>query len=290
MSPTRGSNSLTRAAARVLTVLLLAPLYIDAATPLRAQTPPAATEANAERSTPVPFTVGEELVYRASFGKLPAGTARMRVQGIDTVRGHEAYHVAFIVDGGIPFFRVHDRYESWIDVQTLSSLRYTQSISEGRYHRETTYEFFPERAEYQKNDEPPQPSVVNPLDEGSFIYAARVANIHVGDTLRVARYFVPDRNPVTFIGDRTDTIDVRAGSFVAIVVRPSIRTSGMFAESGDAQVWFSNDERRVPVQVKTRFAHFSLTLKLESMTTGDRQAVAVIGNSARSSSTDPRPY
>src|SRR4051812_22197253 len=53
----------------------------------------------------VPFAVGEELVYHATLGGLPAGTARMRVEGIDTVRGRLAYHVVFSVDGGIPFFR-----------------------------------------------------------------------------------------------------------------------------------------------------------------------------------------
>src|SRR6267378_2863671 len=42
---------------------------------------------------PVPYVVGEELVYGAKFGIIPAGTARMRVEGIDTVRGRLAYHV-----------------------------------------------------------------------------------------------------------------------------------------------------------------------------------------------------
>lgn len=225
---------------------------------------PTAPGAPEHAPAPVPFTVGEELAFHATFGVLPAGTARMRVEGIDTIRGTPAYHVVFVVDGGIPFFRVHDRYESWMSVATLSSLRYTQHISEGRYHRETTYEFFPGRAEFQKNGEPPEPSVVNPLDEGSFIYAARAARIRVGDTLRLARYFVRDRNPVTFIGERADTVEVGAGTFAAIVVRPSIKTNGLFSENGDAQVWFSDDDARLPVQVKTRFAHFSLTLTLES--------------------------
>jgi hypothetical protein len=191
----------------------------------------------------------------------------MRVEGIDTVRGRPAFHVVFIVDGGIPLFRVHDRFESWMDITTLSSLRYVQRISEGRYHRQTTYELYPERAEFQKNDEAPAPSVENPLDEGSFIYAARAADIRVGDTLRVARYFVRERNPVTFIGDRSDTVTVGAGTYATVVVRPSIKANGIFSENGDAQVWFSDDARRVPVLVKTHFAHFSLTLALESATT-----------------------
>src|SRR4051812_6488711 len=74
--------------------------------------------AQSGRSASVPFAVGEELVFHAKFGKLPAGSARMRVQAIDTIRGRPAYHVVFAVDGGIPLFRVHDRYESWIDVET----------------------------------------------------------------------------------------------------------------------------------------------------------------------------
>src|SRR3954465_14177792 len=62
----------------------------------------------------VPYAVGEELTYRATFSGIHAGTARMRVDGIELVRGRPAYHVVFSVDGGVPLFRVHDRYESWI--------------------------------------------------------------------------------------------------------------------------------------------------------------------------------
>ena len=216
----------------------------------------------------VPYAVGEELTYRATFSGIHAGTARMRVDGIEVVRGRPAYHVVFSVDGGVPLFRVHDRYESWIDTETLSSLRHKQIISEGRYHRTTTYEMFPDRAEYRKNDEDPQASVTSPLDDGSFIYAVRIAGIHVGDTVRNERYFKPDKNPVVLIGLREDTVSVGAGTFVSTVVRPTIKTSGIFSEHGDAQVWFTNDEHRYPVQLKTKFSKFSLTLALESVTAG----------------------
>lgn len=222
----------------------------------------------------VPFAVGEELVFRATFGGLPAGTARMRVDGIELVRGRPAYHVVFSIEGGIPFFRVRDRYESWIDIVTLSSLRHTQSISEGRYRRNTTYEIYPERGEFQKNLEEPRPTVANPLDDGSFIYAVRAMGVRVGDTIRNDRYFIPDRNPVVLTGLREDTVTVGAGTFAATVVRPTIKTGGIFAENGDAQVWFTNDDRRLPVMVKTKFSKFSLTLALQSVTAGATAAVA----------------
>lgn len=216
----------------------------------------------------VPFAVGEELVFHAKFGALPAGTARMRVDGIDTVRGKPAYHVVFSVDGGIPFFHVHDRYESWMDVETLSSLRHEQHISEGRYHRDTRYEIVPERSEYQKNGGAPQASVANPLDDGSFIYAVRAAGIRVGETVSDDRYFIPDRNPVVLAGVREDTVRVGAGTFATTVVRPTIKSRGIFSEGGEAQVWFTNDERRLPVLLKTHFSRFSLTLSLTSVSYG----------------------
>jgi len=217
----------------------------------------------------VPFNIGEELTFSAKFAGIKAGTARMRVDGIDTVRGRPAYHVVFTIDGGIPFFHVRDRYDSWLDVATLSSLRHTQQISEGRYKRNTTYEIYPERAAYQKDSGEVTASVTNPLDDGSFIYAVRVAAIRVGETRREDRYFKPDRNPVVLVGVRNDTIDVGAGRFNTVVVSPSIRAKGLFAEGGEAQVWFSDDDRRYPVQLKSHFGKFSLTLTLQSVIPGD---------------------
>lgn len=235
--------------------------------PAGAQATPASS--GEEAYARVPFAVGEELRYRATFGGIHAGSASMRVAGIELVRGRPAYHLVFAIDGGIPFFRVHDRFESWMDVHTLASLRHVQEISEGRYHRTTTYDIYPDRAEYQKNGGPMQPSVHDPLDDGSFIYAVRAESVGVGQTVRDARYFVPDRNPVILTGLRHDTVQVGTGSYAATVVRPSIRTSGIFSENGDARIWFSDDAARLPLLVTSRFAHFSLTLTLESVTPGN---------------------
>src|SRR5215203_1577256 len=243
----------------------IAPSRLSAqASMLAASAPIAAVSTRAA----VPYGVGEELVYKASFGGIPAGTARMRVDGIEMVRGRPAYHVVFTIDGGVPFFRVHDRYDSWIDVQSLASLRHRQQISEGRYKRTSTFEIFPERETYEQGDSV-HASVSHPLDDGSFIYAVRSAGIRVGETRRDDRYFRPDRNPVVLVGLRQESVRVGAGAFAATVVRPSIKANGIFSESGEAQVWFSDDARRYPVLVKSKFAKFSLTLALQSVVPGE---------------------
>jgi hypothetical protein len=214
----------------------------------------------------VPFAVGEDLTYRASFSGIDAGTARLRVERIDTVRGRPAYHLSLTIDGGVPLFAVHDRYDSWIDVESLSSLRYHQQVSEGPYRRTTTYEIYPDRLEFQKNSEPvvPTPDIRKPLDEIAFIYAARAAGVDSG-TSSALKYFKPEGNPVTLTNLGADTVTVGAGTFVATAVRPSIKTAGLFSESTDARIWFSRDPKLYPVQIRTRFSMFSIVLTLESI-------------------------
>jgi hypothetical protein len=260
-----------RIALALVAVLVAAPVGAQSAR-LASSSPVVQVEGRAA----VPYRVGEELTYRATFGKIPAGKARMRVDGVELVRGRPAYHVIFSIDGGVPFFRVHDRFESWIDVQTLSSLRHRQQISEGRYRRNTTYEIFPERGTYEEGDSV-YASVSHPLDDGSFLYAIRSAGIKVGETRRDDRYFRPDRNPVVLTGLRQESVQVGAGSYFATVVQPSIKANGIFSDKGEAQVWFSDDEHRYPVMLSSKFAKFSLKLELETVTHDDtpRPASAV---------------
>jgi hypothetical protein len=265
MSALQGELRQSALALAFAALAALAPAWLPAQAPALSAKPP--LPAVAARPV-VPYGVGEVLTYKAHFGRIPAGTARMRVEGIENVRGRPAYHVVFTIDGGVPLFRVHDRYDSWIDVQTLASLRHRQQISEGSYKRTTQYEIYPERGTYEVGDSV-YASVSHPLDDGSFIYAIRGARIRVGETRRDDRYFRPDRNPVVLTGLRQEAVRVGAGVFATTVVRPSIKANGIFSENGDAQIWFSEDAKRYPVLIKSKFAKFSLTLSLHSVVPGE---------------------
>ncbi|MFO0754233.1 MAG: DUF3108 domain-containing protein [Thermodesulfovibrionales bacterium] len=53
---------------------------------------------------------------------------------------------------------------------------------------------------------------------------------------------------------RKETVRTPAGTFPAFVVKPLMKSEGIFHRKGDILIWLSDDERRVPVQVKTRVA------------------------------------
>ncbi len=217
------------------------------------------------REEPVrrPFEVGERLTYEVRFGPLAVGAATMEVLGVTTVRGIPAYHTRFEVRGGNRLYRVHDRYESWFDIRNLASLRYMQDINQGNYDRTSVFEIYPDERRFVEQGKEPHPSVEHPLDEGSFIYWMRTIPLEVGQTYSFDRYFRPDRNPVRIEVLRRERVTVPAGTFDAIVVRPVIRTRGIFSEGGRAEIWFADDSTRRIIQLRSRLSFGSLNLYLK---------------------------
>jgi hypothetical protein len=223
----------------------------------------AETASGAERAK-VPFGVGERADYDVKFGPLKVGSGSMQVSGIESVRGREAYRTSLKIKGGTFFYKVNDLFESWIDTRSLASLRFHQDQEEGGRDREKLFEIFPERQVYKENDKPEKPSVSQPLDDGSFLYFVRTVPLEVGQTYHFDRYFRPDRNPVTIKVLRKERIKVPAGEFDAVVVQPVIKTKGIFSENGEAQVWLTDDDRRIMLQMKSKLSFGSLNLYLRS--------------------------
>jgi hypothetical protein len=217
---------------------------------------------------PRPFAVGEKLTYNAKINFLHVGSATMTVVGIEEIRGRPAFHTSFRVKGRMLFFSVNDQYESWFDTTTFASLRYRQNIDEGSYEAKRSYEMFPERQTYTENDGPEQPGVAQPLDDGSFIYFVRTLALDTGQTHEFHRYFKPDRNPVRLTVLRKERIRVPAGEFDAVVVRPSIKTKGIFSESSNAEIWFSDDDLRLMLRMRSGLPFGTLQLELKDIHRG----------------------
>jgi hypothetical protein len=256
------TRGLGRQLAGLSLIALSAPLSAQDSTP---RTPKPATATPATTPTPahVPFGVGERLEYQAKFSKIPVGSGSMEVMPADTVRGHPVWHTVFTFQGGIPFYRINDRYESWFEPLTLASLRYWQEIEEGGYKPKRHYEIYPERRQYVEGDKEPQASVEHPLDEGAFLYFIRTLPLRVGMDTTFSDYFKASANPVRLKVLRADTIEVPAGKFAAIVVQP-IFDSKLFSEGGHAEIWLSDDDNRIMLQMKSKVNIGSLSLYLKS--------------------------
>jgi hypothetical protein len=270
--PLRSPASLLRwlSALVALTGVLMVPRGIDA----QSDTVPLPVAQSDTVPRARPLTVGERLEYEVKFGPIKVGRASMEVMGIEEVRGRRAWHTRFQVTGGTLFFRVNDVLQSWIDVETFSSLRFRQQLSEGSRDRLYEYEIYPERAAYIEKGKEEKPSVPRPLDDGSFLYFLRTVELELGATYEFPRYFIPDRNPVRLDVLGRDTIDVPAGRFDALVIRPVIKAKGVFSKDGRAQIWISNDADHVLLQMTSHLKIGSISLHLKSRTVRDASSAA----------------
>ncbi len=221
---------------------------------------------------PAPFGPGEHLVYNVKVGIFGVGEGHMSVYPVDTVRGNETYRAVMGIEGSLMGLGVDDQYATWFDVYTLQSWRYIRDVKQVSYESFRHFEFFPERGtwERQDNDEFGDLGSQIPLDDIAFIYYIRTLPLEVGDTYTLDRYFKDDGNPVVIHVVRKDRRETDAGTFNTVVVKPVIRTDGLFGEGGDAELHFTDDDRRLLVYMKSNIPKFpgSLTLHLKSIQEG----------------------
>ncbi len=220
----------------------------------------------------VPFGPGEYLRYKLKVGPVNAGEGFMAVRGIETVQGHPTYHIQMGMKGS-PLFgmvKVDDLYESWLDTRQLMSRRYVRDIHQNSYESYRAFEFYPEDGYWERTDIDKFEDLPTalPLDDIAFVYFVRTLPLEVGQTYTFNRYFKKGGNPVVLKVLRKEVKEVPAGTFNTVVIQPLIQTDGLFSEGGEAELYFTDDEDRYLVYMRTKLPIFSLTLHLEEVIKG----------------------
>jgi hypothetical protein len=215
--------------------------------------------------------VVEDAEFEVKLGFMSVGTGHLSVFAYDTVDGHLTFHSILAITGGFGPAKVRDRFESWGDAASwrskrdVFSRRYVQNVHEVTYRRNTTYEISPERGEWVKDDGTKgRIDGDKPLDDLTMLFFARSLPLKVGDVYSIPRYFKSEGNPVVLRVLRRETITVPAGTFETVVVQPTIRTSGLFSEGGEAELYFTDDRFHSLIQLKSKVKVVgSLTLRLK---------------------------
>jgi len=214
-----------------------------------------------------PFRVGERLQYAAKLGILRLGTAWMSVNGIDTVRGAETFVFEFGLDASAPFYKSRNVLQSWTGTQDLISRRFRQDLVENGKERKRYFEIYPDSLIYVQEQRPgSKESVAHPLDDAAFFYFLRTIPLEVGKTYKYERYFKKELNPVTIKVVKREKMEMPDGKEVScIILNPVVGEEGLFAPRSRAMLWLTNDERRLPVQIRAKLPFGTVTLRLEKI-------------------------
>lgn len=230
----------------------------------------------------VPFGPGERLTYNVKIGVINSGSAHMEVLGIDSIREEPSYHLEMSLKGSLLFgaVQVNDHYQSWLGTRSISSQRYISDVNQRTYSRYRNFEFRPEEMSWEETESGDMGRLATalPLDDISFLYFVRTLPLEIGQTYTLPRYFKKEGNPVVIKVEGKRVIEVPAGTFNTIVVRPIIKTRGLFSEGGEAELYLTDDDNKHLVYLRSKIPIVgSVTLHLESISEGSPIHTGVIG-------------
>jgi hypothetical protein len=214
-----------------------------------------------------PFAVGETLTYSAKLGLLTLGSGTLEVAALDSIRGAEAFRFRFRLQGKTLFYSMDDVLESWVGTEDFNSRRFVQDFVENDKPTHRFYDIYPDSGFFrERGRDTTQPSPSDPLDDTAFFYFVRLTPLEVGKKYVYDRYFRKEKNPVTIEVVKREKMEIPGGREVdCLVLHPVIDTKGMFSKRSDTRIWLTDDARRLPVQIRSKFPFGTITLRLKDM-------------------------
>ena len=89
--------------------------------------------------------------------------------------------------------------------------------------------------------------------------------MEVGKVLSIDTYSDGKLYPLKVLIHRREEIRVPAGRFNCIVVEPMLEGEGIFNQTGRITIWLTDDDRRIPVRVRSKVFVGSISIRLVSI-------------------------
>ena len=213
------------------------------------------------------YAAGEVLTFDLAWLKVLGGKGTMKIAPVegDASRFRITSEVASN-EGISRFYRVRDFIESIVARDTFSTLRYEKRLRERKRVKDVVTIVDAARGIATRRGE--EIAVPTPVyDPVSIIYYIRRLELTPGSSLAVK--ILSDRRvyDTEIVVLRRETVTVAAGTFRTIVVEPRLgKPAGEERNpEGQMQVWLSDDERRLPVRIRTQLRTGVITASLRSV-------------------------
>jgi len=214
------------------------------------------------------FTLGEKLGYAVQYGSVTAGYATLSVTEVVEAQGRPVFHIvaqARTHPFFETFFTVRDELDSYVDVDDAFSWRYEKHIHEGRFRAEASYDLDQRCGEIRE----PAKGTLAPMPIGSqdvlsCLYYFRTQPMVVGSPVAITVTADDMKNYVVTVDVlRKERVSTLAGDFDCVVVQPHLTFNGVFQQKGEVFLWITDDQRRIPVLIKSRILIGSININLQ---------------------------
>jgi len=218
------------------------------------------------------FPAHQTLTYSVDWRVFPAGTAVFHLEQDGSFE-----HVSATSEtlGAVNLiYKVIDKFQSTFDRATGCSLNFSKQTQEGRRKVNSVEQFdyakgeevFQEKnlvAGNQKRIVSKIPSCVT--DDLSAIFYPSSQDLQVGHSFGIPLADATRTVAVTMKVEDHEQIKTPLGSFATIRVQPTA-DAGVVKNRGNIWIWYTDDARHIPVQMRARLFWGTITFQLTAMT------------------------
>jgi hypothetical protein len=221
------------------------------------------------------FIRGEKLKFRAYYdsyltGKVSAGIATLEVSdGMKQIDGRNVYHI--IAEGRSKgafnwFFKVQDRFESFVDEEFLFSWSFIRRTHEGdyKYSDDVRFNQYSGTALSTRANKKIPAGTQDVLS--AFFYARTfdLSDIKPGQNIPIDFYLDDSLylSQIQFVGREEVITDL--GRFRCLRFKPMVATGNVFNQPYPMDIWITEDKNHLPILAKSAVIVGSVKLELIS--------------------------
>lgn len=217
---------------------------------------------------------GEWLSFKIKYGWFNTSTASLEVKK-STLDGEDVFHVVGVGRSvGLldVFFKVRDRYETYITTDEGLPVKFIRDINEGGYKKNKEL-FFDHKNNRVKVVDHKYSSTdsfdfkPNTQDMLSAFYKLRNTidsnDLEEGQEFNLNMFFDNENYDfkTKFLG--YETLDTKFGKIACLKFRPYVMADRVFEESESLTFWVSADKNKIPIKIEAQLAVGSLTAELD---------------------------
>lgn len=224
------------------------------------------------------FKDGEELTFRIRYGFITAGSAKMKVSIENFNNNRRVYHLKTTAKSASGFswiYEVKDVVSSFVDYDYFYPVRFEKKLREGSYKADLFTDYIPtdslaivESIRYNSDMEIKKKKDYNvkvpPFSQDvlSSFYFIRLQDLEIGKSVYLTNHEKKKVYDMEVLVHKKETIEVEAGTFKCIMVEPVIKGEGLFKKKGRLRVWLTDDDKKIPVQMKSEVLIGDITTEL----------------------------
>jgi hypothetical protein len=214
------------------------------------------------------FKAGEQLSYKLKYGYFTAATADLRVENTNIkYEGRPAFHI--IVEGKTAgtfdiFYKVRNRYESYIDQETLLPYFYAEDRHEGSWKHtdKVTFDHDSNKITAAKGAFTSKGDVFDFVSAYYFARNLNISKMHVGEKFEL-QYFLDDginTLGITYAGK--EKVSCSLGTFNCLKFNPTILPGRIFRKNSKLYLWITDDGNRIPIKANVEVIVGNISMDL----------------------------